>query len=109
MKRMVMMILFFGTSYLLTAQSLKSDSMFVPGVVKQYQFHLDKPAKSIDQLQYEKTGEPIKGNLSPDGTRVVMDNYKKGSRVKLKALYEDGTTEEIIKSPCFIDPMRFDL
>ena len=93
----------------LNAQSLKADSMFVPGGVKQYQFHLDKPAKSIDELRYEKTDEPIKGNLSPDGTRVVMDNYKKGSRVKLKATYEDGTTEEVIKSPCFIDPMRYDL
>ncbi len=88
---------------------MKSDSMFVPGGVKQYQFNLEKPAKSIDDLQYEKTGEPIKGNLSPDKKRVVMDNYLKGSRVKAKVTYEDGTTEEISRSPCVIDPLRYEL
>lgn len=93
----------------LNAQSLKADSMFVPGGVKQYQFHLDKPVRSIDDLQYEKTGEPIKGNLSPDKIRVVMDNYHKGSRIKARVTYEDGTTEEITRSPCIIDPLRYEL
>ena len=109
MKRIAMLILFFGNIYLLNAQSLKSDSLFVPGGVKQYQFHLDKPVKSVDDLQYEKTGEPIKGNLAPDKIRVVMDNYHKGSRIKAKVTYEDGTTEEITRSPCVIDPLRYEL
>lgn len=110
MKKQIFFLIF-STFFILksNAQSLKSDSMFVPGGVKQYQFHLDKPVKSIDDLQYEKTGEPIKGNLSPDKTRVVMDNYHKGSRVKAKVTYEDGTTEEITKSPCVIDPLRYEL
>ncbi len=83
--------------------------MFVPAGVKQYQFHFDKPVRSIEGLQYEKTGEPIKGNLSPDGIRVVMDNYHKGSRIKAKVTYEDGTTEDITRSPCVIDPLRYEL
>lgn len=107
--RIVLSIFFSFSFHFATAQSLKSDSMFVPGGVKQYQFHLDKPVKSIEELRYEKTGEPIKGNLSPDGTRVVMDNYHKGSRVKMKVTYVDGTTEEIIKSSCFIDPVLYEL
>ncbi len=110
MKKQTFLLIFFSFFMLkVNAQSLKSDSMFVPGGVKQYQFHLDKPVKSIDDLQYEKTGEPIKGNLSPDKTRVVMDNYHKGSRIKAKVTYEDGTTEEITRSPCVIDPLRYEL
>lgn len=91
------------------AQSLKADSLFVPSGVKQYQLHLDKPVKSIENLRYENTGEPVKGNLAPDKIRVILDNYKKGSRVKLNVIYEDGTTEEVTRSSCFIDPVRYEL
>ena len=109
MKLAVLMLLFFGSVTFLNAQTLKSDSLFVPGGVKQYQLHLDKPVKSIEWLKYENTGEPVRGNLAPDKIRVVMDNYKKGSRVKLKVTYEDGTTEEVVRSPCVIDPVRYEL
>lgn len=109
MKRIIVFLFLFSGYNFIHAQTNKSDLLFVPGGVNQYQFHLEKPAKSIEGLQYEKTGEPIKGNLSPDGSRVIMDNYKKGSRVKFKANYGDGTSEEVIKSPCYIDPFRYEL
>lgn len=100
--------LLIGLSYS-SAQSLKSDSMFVPAAVKQYQFNLEKPVERIENLRYDQSGEPIRGRLNIDGTRVVMDNYKKGQRVKLDVIYPDGTREEVKKSSCFIDPVRFDL
>lgn len=90
-------------------QSLKSDSLFVPGGVKQYKFNLDKPAKELENLQYENTGEPLKGTLSPGGTQVLMDNYKKGQRIKATVKYDDGTQENITRSPCYIDPVKFEL
>lgn len=91
------------------AQTFKSDSLFVPGTVKQYQFNLDKPALEINDLKYEQSGDPIKGGLTRDGGRVIMDNYKKGQRIKAKVTYADGTSEEITRSPCYIDPVKFEL
>jgi len=91
------------------AQSLKTDSIFVPGKLRQYQFQLDESVESIDQLRYDQSGEPINGKLSPDGRRVVMDNYKKGQRVKLTVTYADGRSEEVTKSSCYIDPVTYEL
>ena len=68
-------------------QTLKSDSLFVPPTVKQYQFNLEKPAVQIENLRYENSDEPIRGRISIDGTKVLMDNYKKGQRVKFDAIY----------------------
>ena len=96
-------------STLSKGQSLKSDSLFIPGSVKQYQFNLEKPAVDVQELRYEQSGDPIKGGLTRDGARVIMDNYKKGQRVKAKVIYADGTSEEISRSPCFIDPVKFEL
>lgn len=93
----------------LNAQSLKQDTLFMPAAVKQYQFHLEKPAESIENLRYENTNEPIKGKVSEDGERVIMDNYKRGQRIKFDAIYKDGKREEIKKSPCFIDPVSYEL
>ena len=83
--------------------------MFVPPAVKQYQFNLEKPAEQIENLRYEQSGEPIRGKLNVDGTKVVMDNYKKGQRVKFDAIYPDGSREEVKKSPCYIDQVRYEL
>ena len=93
----------------LMAQSLKTDSIFVPGKLRQYQFQLEHPVESIEELRYEQSGEPINGTLSPDGRRVVMDNYKKGQRVKLTVTYTDGRKEEVSKSSCYIDPVTYEL
>lgn len=91
------------------AQSLRQDTLFVPDQLRQYQFQLEEPVEKIENLRYEKSGEPIKGTLSPDGKRVVMDNYKKGQRVKMNVTYSDGRREEVAKSPCFIDPVIWEL
>lgn len=91
------------------AQSLKQDTMFVPDQLRQYQFQLEQEVDKIEDLRYEKSGEPIKGTLSPDKKRVVMDNYKKGQRVKFSVTYPDGRSEELTKSPCFIDPVTWEL
>lgn len=91
------------------AQSLGQDTLFVPGVVRQYQFHLEEPVERIENLRYDQSGEPIKGTLSPDGKRVVLDHYKKGQRIRFNAVFPDGRTEELGKSPCFIDPIQYEL
>ncbi|CAN5609140.1 hypothetical protein BH11BAC2_BH11BAC2_19610 [soil metagenome] len=109
MRKIFLLLIFFSGWNTLQAQSLKQDTLFTPDAFRQYQFQLEKPAHSIDSLRYDKTGEPIKGILSPDGSRVIMDNYKKGSRVRLKANYTNGISEEVIKSPCFIDPVTYEL
>jgi hypothetical protein len=96
-------------TFRISAQGLKSDSLFVPSSVKQFQFNLIKPAERITNLQYENSGVPIKGNLTPDGRRIFLDNYIKGQKVKVTVYYTDGTSEEILKSPCFIDPVRYEL
>lgn len=93
----------------INGQSLKQDSIFLPDQLRQYQFQLEEPVEKIENLRYEKSGEPIKGTLSPDGKRVVMDHYKKGQRVKLNVQYPDGRVEEVSKSPCFIDPVTYEL
>jgi hypothetical protein len=91
------------------AQSLKQDTLFMPGAVKQFQFHLEKPAERIENLRYENTDESIKGKVSEDGKRIIMDNYKKGQRIKFDAIYKDGSREEVKKSPCYIDPVSYEL
>lgn len=91
------------------AQTLRQDTLFVPGTVRQYQFHLEEPLERIENLRYDQSGEPLKGTLSPDGKRVVLDNYRKGQRVRFNAVFPDGRTEELGKSPCFIDPIQYEL
>jgi len=105
---------FLWVIFLLTAgqslsQSLGEDAGFLPGNLRQYQFQLEKPAERIEDLRYERSGEPIRGTLSPDGSRVLMDHYQKGQRVKFTAVYPDGTKEELYKSSCFIDPVSMEL
>lgn len=93
----------------INAQSLKQDTLFLPDQLRQYQFQLAEPAQSIENLRYDQSGEPVKGNLSPDGKRVIMDNYKKGQRVRVTLIYADGRSEEMTKSPCYIDPVSYEL
>ncbi len=109
MKYFKIIILLFILSNSLSAQSLKKDTLFIPAGLRQYQFQLEKPVKAIEHLQYEKSGEPIKGYLSPDGSRIIMDNYKKGQRVKVDLIQLDGIVVPLIKSSCFIDPINYTL
>lgn len=70
-----------------------------------YQIFLPHPAKEIKYILYEKDFLPIQGTLSEDKKSVIMKDYKTGAKVRVKVEYDDGTVEEIIKSPCFIDPV----
>lgn len=74
-----------------------------------YQFYLPDPAIKIIDIQYDKDCTPVKGKLSDDGKTVFIREYREHSRVYLKILRADGTTEEITKSPCFIDPVIHEL
>ena len=109
LKIILSLLTIFTGSDSLYSQSLRQDSLFVPDQLRQYQFQLEEPVQSIEKLRYEKSEEPIKGTLSPDGKRVIMENYKKGQRVKLDAIYPDGRRVEVSKSPCFIDPVSYEL
>ena len=69
-----------------------------------FQIHLNKPAKSIKLLMYEKNFTPVQGKLSDDKKSIIIKNYESGSKVRVKVEYEDGTVDEFVKSPCYIDP-----
>ena len=73
--------------------------------IKQHQFYLEKPGVSIELLEYDKDQQPIRGEISGDGFRVIMNDYVKKGRVKAVIVYADGTKEEISRSSCFIDPV----
>ena len=70
-----------------------------------YQIYLKQPAKTIKLLMYEKDFTPIQGIISEDKKSIIIKNYKTGTRVHVKVEYEDGTFEEFVKSPCYIDPV----
>ena len=96
---LILAFLFFASLRIAIAQ----DSIAVKK--NDYQIFLNQPAKQIKYLMYEKDFLPIQGELSEDKKSVIMKNYKTGTKVRVKVEYEDGTVEEIIKSPCFIDPV----
>jgi hypothetical protein len=70
-----------------------------------YQIHLTRPGKNIKLLMYEKGFVPVQGKLSEDKKSIIIKNYDTGSKVRVKVEYEDGTVEEFVKSPCYIDPV----
>ena len=70
-----------------------------------YQIYLTKPAKNIKLLMYEKNFVPIQGKLSEDKKSIIIKNYETGSKVHVKVEYEDGSVDEFVRSPCFIDPL----
>src|SRR4051812_41533881 len=94
------LLLVFCLSNQLIAQQEKSKSE-----IKDYQIFLPRPAKSIRLLMYEKNFIPIQGKLSEDKKSIIIKNYETGSKVHVKVEYEDGTIDEFVKSPCYIDPV----
>jgi len=70
-----------------------------------YQIYLPKEAKEIKQLLYEKDCSPIKGNISSGKKSIIMQDYEKGNKVHVTIIYLDGTEDEFVRSPCFIDPV----
>jgi len=70
-----------------------------------YQIYLPKPAKEIQQLLFEKDCTPINGKISESKKTIIMKDYEPGNKVHLKILYLDGTDDEFVRSPCYIDPV----
>ena len=70
-----------------------------------YQIYLKQPAKEIKQLLFEKDCKPIDGNLSDGKKTIIMKDYTPGDKVHVKVIYLDGTDDEFVRSPCFIDPV----
>ena len=96
-------ILIIGLFIFWCQEAFSTDSTSVKK--QDYQIFLSQPAKEIKYIMYEKDFLPIQGTLSEDKKSVIMKEYKTGTKVRLKVEYEDGTVEEIIKSPCYIDPV----
>jgi hypothetical protein len=82
----------------------QSDSI-APFPKSDYQIYLKQPAKEIKQLLYEKDCTPIDGSLSGNKKSIIMKDYEQGSKVHVIVIYEDGTEDEFVRSPCFIDPV----
>lgn len=69
-----------------------------------YQIYLSKPVKEIKQLLYNKDCSPINGDMPAGNKKIIMHDFEPGNKVYVEVLYEDGTSEEFTRSPCFIDP-----
>jgi hypothetical protein len=70
-----------------------------------YQIYLKQPAKEVKELLFEKDCTPINGKLSDGKKTIIMKDYEPGTKVHVKVLYIDGTEDEFVRSPCFIDPV----
>jgi hypothetical protein len=71
-----------------------------------YQIYLKKPARQVQELLNEKDCTPMNGHLSEDGKTVILKDYpKQGAKVHVKVVYEDGSDDDFVRSPCFIDPI----
>ena len=82
----------------------QSDS--IAGLPKyDYQIYLPKPAKEVKQLLYEKDCSPIKGSISDNKKSIIMQGYERGNKVHVTIIYEDGSEDDFVRSPCFIDPV----
>lgn len=101
MKRLLvfLFLLSAGSAYSQTQR----DTLFVPGGVRMYQLSLLKPVKELIDIHYEKSNDAVKGYLL-DGTRIIIENYRKGQPLLIKLKNTDDTEETIRKSPCYIDP-----
>ena len=75
--------------------------------IEYHQIYLEKPAESIKNVRYkeEETTDEIDGELSEDGLKILLLNYTRRGRVLIDITYKDGTTEELSKGSCFIDPV----
>ena len=69
-----------------------------------YQLYLKDPVQKINKIEYID-GTPIEFELQEDGETVILLNYKKRGAVNITAEDFNGETEEIRRSPCFIDPV----
>ena len=70
-----------------------------------FQIHLLKPGKEIKFLMYEKNFLPVRGIISDDRQSIILPDYEKGMSIRVNVVYEDDTSEEFVRTPCFIDPV----
>jgi hypothetical protein len=68
-----------------------------------YQIKLEKPVKCIQKIEFEKTGEEIKGWLDEDRKTIFLENYQINNRVKVKVIYDDDYEEQMLKSACSVE------
>lgn len=68
-----------------------------------YQIKLTDSVKCIQLIEYEKTGEPVKGYLDDNKTLIYLEDYKVNNKVRLKVIFENGREQEIMRSPCSIE------
>ncbi len=101
MKRLALLLFLFSADS--AFGQTQRDSLFVPGGVRMYQLSLPKTIKELIDIHYEKNNDPVKGYLL-DGTRIIIENYRKGQPLLIKVKNTDDTEETIRKSPCYIDP-----
>ncbi|MGB1204327.1 MAG: hypothetical protein ACPG5B_01705 [Chitinophagales bacterium] len=75
--------------------------------IEYHQIYLEKPAESIKNVRYKESEgvDELDGELSEDGLKILLLNYTKRGRVLVDIVYKDGTTEEMSKGSCFIDPV----
>ena len=90
---------------LVGVSSAQTDSTWHEPKFNSYQIYLKKPLKEIREIQYFKDCQPIKGKISEDQKKVIMEDYIPGNKVYLQLIYVDGTEEEFVRSPCYIDPI----
>ncbi len=88
-----------------SAKELDRDSDLMG--IKYHQIYLEKPAESIKNVRYKEseTTDELDGELSEDGLKILLLNYTRRGRVLIDITYKDGTTEEMSKGSCFIDPV----
>ena len=70
-----------------------------------HQLHLDIEAGEILELIYLNPEEPAEGIISPDGKSVLLKNYPGNRAVKVRYTDKNGSTQELSKGKCFIDPV----
>ncbi len=106
MKALIISItfVFFSISGYTQIATEGADKM-APQKVQDHQIHFQQPVKEINHIMYDKSFLPIQGEISKDKKSVVLKNWEKGTKVRVKVTYEDGTEDEIVKSPCYIDPV----
>lgn len=105
MIRFVAALVVFTLARLTGSAQTQVDSLYQPPKFDSYQIYLKQPAKEIHQLLYEKDCTPINGNLSESKKTIIMQGYEPGNKVHIKVTYVDGTEDEFVRSPCYIDPV----
>ena len=93
-------LLFFMIYFNVSAQNHNPD---VGPAGNIYQIKLTDSVKCIQLIEYEKTGEPVKGYLDDNKTLIYLEDYKVNNKVRLKVIFENGREQEIMRSPCSIE------